>query len=71
MPAPRRHEEPEGERDGQPVGGEKVLGCWFANGTGLVGLDKAVDPDGEDDWRCVSMCGDYTMQVKTYCRNRT
>lgn len=49
MTAPGRHEEPEGEGNGEPVVGEEVLGCGLADGAGRGGFDEAIDPDGEGD----------------------
>lgn len=48
--APGGHEEAEGEGDCAPVGGEEVLFCGFAEGTGLVGFDEAVCKDAYNDW---------------------
>jgi hypothetical protein len=55
VPAPGGHEEAEGERDGEPVAGEEVLGRGFADGARGVGLDEAVNPDGDGDWRMLGV----------------
>jgi hypothetical protein len=46
---PGGHEEAERERDSERVGGEEVLGGRLADGSGGIGLDEAVGPDGDCD----------------------
>lgn len=47
--APRGHQQPEGDGEGEPVRGEEVGRGWVAEGSWVVWFDEAVDEEDEDD----------------------
>lgn len=70
MASPRRHEKAEGERDGQPIVGEEILGRGLAKGAWLLSLDEAID---DDSYRYYDWVRNYVLigGVDTYFQSTT